>query len=103
MHDIPYTCDPSGHVYNMVVEIPRHTHAKMETSIKSESNPIVQDVKKGKKRFLKNVWPLYGYPGNYGMIPQVLIIFYLFFILIINDLLSFICIKYSIQVCYKSQ
>jgi len=57
-------------VVNMVVEIPKHTHAKMETAIKTPHNPIVQDTKNGKLRFLKNVFPMYGYPFNYGMIPQ---------------------------------
>ena len=61
-------------VVNMVVEIPKHTHAKMETAIKTPHNPIVQDTKNGKLRFLKNVFPMYGYPFNYGMIPQVIIL-----------------------------
>ncbi|MES1904926.1 MAG: Inorganic pyrophosphatase, partial [Paramarteilia canceri] len=58
-------------VFNMIVEIPRFTHKKMEISLKIDKNPIVQDIKKGKPRFLPNVFPCYGYPANYGALPQV--------------------------------
>ena len=34
-------------------------------------NPIKQDVKKGKMRFVKNSFPYKGYIWNYGAIPQV--------------------------------
>lgn len=34
-------------------------------------NPIKQDVKKGKLRFVANVFPHKGYIWNYGAIPQV--------------------------------
>jgi len=34
-------------------------------------NPIKQDVKKGKMRFVKNHFPYRGYMWNYGAIPQV--------------------------------
>lgn len=46
-HDIPLKGDKG---YNMVVEIPKMTKAKMEIATKEESNPIAQDVKKGKLR-----------------------------------------------------
>lgn len=34
-------------------------------------NPIKQDVKKGKLRFVANIFPHKGYIWNYGAIPQV--------------------------------
>jgi inorganic pyrophosphatase len=62
-HDIPL--EGSDGSYNMVVEIPKMTKAKMEVSTKEESNPIAQDIKKGKLR---------DYHGpicwNYGCLPQ---------------------------------
>lgn len=33
-------------------------------------NPIVQDTKKGKLRFVPNVFPHKGYIWNYGAFPQ---------------------------------
>ena len=47
-HDIPLMGEGGG--YNMVVEIPKMTKAKMEVATKEESNPIAQDIKKGKLR-----------------------------------------------------
>lgn len=84
----------------MVVEIPRWTNAKFEVHIfesyyfKSlnvcylyylriqgfflfqiatgeKFNPIKQDVKKGKLRFVRNCFPYKGYIWNYGALPQV--------------------------------
>ena len=52
-------------VYNMVTEIPKYGLAKMEVDTKGESNPIVQDEKKGKLRFYHG--PIFW---NYGCIPQ---------------------------------
>ena len=46
-HDIPLK---DGDMYNMVVEIPKMTKAKMEVATKEENNPIAQDIKKGKLR-----------------------------------------------------
>ncbi|EDO08636.1 inorganic pyrophosphatase family protein [Babesia bovis T2Bo] len=64
-HGIPYKCTTSG-LYNMVVEIPRHTTAKMEIATTLEGNPIKQDVlKDGSLRYLD--CPYYW---NYGAIPQ---------------------------------
>lgn len=34
-HDIPLLADDTGKVFNMVVEIPRWTNAKMEVGIKT--------------------------------------------------------------------
>lgn len=33
-------------------------------------NPIIQDTKKGKLRFVPNVFPHKGYIWNYGAFPQ---------------------------------
>lgn len=33
-------------------------------------NPIIQDTKKGKLRFVRNVFPHHGYIHNYGAFPQ---------------------------------
>lgn len=34
-------------------------------------NPIKQDVKKEKLRYVNNVFPYHGYIWNYGALPQV--------------------------------
>jgi hypothetical protein len=34
-------------------------------------NPIKQDIKKGKLRFVRNCFPHKGYLWNYGAFPQV--------------------------------
>ncbi len=54
----------------MVVEVPRWTNAKMEINLKEKLNPIKQDVKKGKLRFVANCFPHKGYIWNYGALPQ---------------------------------
>ncbi|CAG7721219.1 unnamed protein product [Allacma fusca] len=69
-HDIPLQPDPEKKVFNMVVEIPRWTNAKMEIATKDPLNPIKQDVKKGKLRFVHNCFPHHGYIWNYGALPQ---------------------------------
>lgn len=70
-HDIPLVAShENGTLYNMVVEIPRWTNAKMEISTKEPFNPIKQDVKKGKLRYVQNVFPYHGYIWNYGALPQ---------------------------------
>ncbi|NXE16889.1 IPYR pyrophosphatase, partial [Lophotis ruficrista] len=71
-HDIPIYADAGKNVFNMVVEVPRWTNAKMEIATKDPLNPIKQDVKKGKLRYVANVFPHKGYIWNYGAIPQVL-------------------------------
>ncbi|ELK32383.1 GTP-binding protein SAR1a [Myotis davidii] len=67
-HDIPIYADKD--VFNMVVEVPRWSNAKMEIATKDPLNPIKQDVKKGKLRYVANVFPYKGYIWNYGAIPQ---------------------------------
>lgn len=69
-HDIPLFADKENGVFNMVVEIPKWTNAKMEISTKDLMNPIKQDIKKGKVRFVKNSFPYKGYIWNYGALPQ---------------------------------
>ncbi|KAL0964569.1 hypothetical protein UPYG_G00325770 [Umbra pygmaea] len=69
-HDIPIYADESQNLFNMVVEVPRWTNAKMEIATKDPLNPIKQDVKKGKLRYVANVFPHKGYIWNYGAIPQ---------------------------------
>ena len=62
-HDIPL--EAGGGAYNMVTEIPKYGLAKMEVDTKGESNPIMQDTKKGKLRFYHG--PIFW---NYGCLPQ---------------------------------
>uniref|UniRef100_A0A7S4JFP9 inorganic diphosphatase n=2 Tax=Odontella aurita TaxID=265563 RepID=A0A7S4JFP9_9STRA len=61
-HDIPLKGDEG---YNMLVEIPKMTKAKMEVATKEENNPIAQDIKKGNLRDYHG--PIFW---NYGCLPQ---------------------------------
>lgn len=88
-HDIPLYANEQQTILNMVVEVPRWTNAKMEVcsgklnglssrltsrlQISKEDylNPIKQDTKKGKLRFVRNCFPHKGYLWNYGAFPQV--------------------------------
>lgn len=70
-HDIPLIPnDQEPKVFNMIVEIPRWTNAKMEINKQEIFNPIKQDIKKGKLRFVDNCFPYHGYIWNYGAFPQ---------------------------------
>uniref|UniRef100_A0A3B5M4S5 inorganic diphosphatase n=1 Tax=Xiphophorus couchianus TaxID=32473 RepID=A0A3B5M4S5_9TELE len=71
-HDIPLIAesDENKVLYNMVVEVPRWSNAKMEIATKEPLNPIKQDVKKGKPRYVANIFPHKGYIWNYGALPQ---------------------------------
>ena len=69
-HDIPLYQDQEGTILNMVVEIPRWTNAKMEIDLHEQLNPIRQDIKHGKPRFVANCFPYKGYIWNYGFLPQ---------------------------------
>ena len=67
----------------MIVEVPRWTNAKMEISKEEQFNPIKQDIKKGRLRFVRNCFPHHGYIWNYGAFPQVCIFkpfLYIFFL-----------------------
>ncbi|KAI6656679.1 Inorganic pyrophosphatase-like [Oopsacas minuta] len=70
MHDIPLLSSKEPPIYNMVVEVPRWSNAKMELSTKEPLAPIKQDIKKGKLRFVNNCFPYHGYLWNYGAFPQ---------------------------------
>jgi inorganic pyrophosphatase len=70
-HDIPLFADQSNGILNMIVEVPRWTNAKMEISKEESFNPIKQDIKKGRLRFVRNCFPHHGYIWNYGAFPQV--------------------------------
>ncbi|XP_058790880.1 inorganic pyrophosphatase isoform X2 [Phymastichus coffea] len=70
MHDIPLFADEANKTFHMVVEIPRWTNAKMEINLKETLNPIKQDVKNGKLRYVANCFPHHGYIWNYGALPQ---------------------------------
>ena len=73
-HDIPLlasSASASPQIFNMVVEIPRWSNAKKEISKDDDYNPIKQDIKKGKLRFVRNCFPHHGYPFTYGALPQV--------------------------------
>ncbi|GAB7332057.1 hypothetical protein MBLNU13_g03949t2 [Cladosporium sp. NU13] len=69
-HDIPLYANEQQTILNMVVEIPRWTNAKQEISKEETLNPIKQDTKKGKLRFVRNCFPHKGYLWNYGCFPQ---------------------------------
>ncbi|XP_030881321.1 inorganic pyrophosphatase 2, mitochondrial isoform X3 [Leptonychotes weddellii] len=64
--------DEYENLFNMVVEVPRWTNAKMEIATKEPLNPIKQDTKDGKLRYVANIFPHKGYIWNYGALPQVL-------------------------------
>jgi inorganic pyrophosphatase len=63
-HDIPAYTENKDEL-NFVCEIPKYGTAKMECDTKGESNPIIQDSKKGKARFYHG--PIFW---NYGYVPQ---------------------------------
>lgn len=69
-HDIPLFANKENQVFNAVIEIPRWSNAKMEINKKEKLNPITQDVKKNKLRFVNNCFPHHGYIWNYGALPQ---------------------------------
>ncbi|KAF7964509.1 hypothetical protein HWV62_6761 [Athelia sp. TMB] len=55
---------------NMIVTAPRWTNAKMEISKDESLNPLKQNAKKGRLRYMKNCFPHHGYLWNYGVLPQ---------------------------------
>jgi len=64
-HGIDTWADKEANVVNAIIEISKNTRPKMEVATKEESNPIKQDMKKGKLRD----YPLDIF-WNYGMIPK---------------------------------
>ena len=69
-HDVTLNYNRAEGTVNMIVEIPRYEQGKFEISKDLPLNPIVQDTKKGKQRFINNIYPFHGYPCNYGAVPQ---------------------------------
>ncbi|AET40072.1 inorganic diphosphatase IPP1 Ecym_5311 [Eremothecium cymbalariae DBVPG len=69
-HDVPLYADEENKIFNMIVEIPRWTNAKLEITKEEALNPIIQDTKKGKLRYVRNCFPHHGYIHNYGALPQ---------------------------------
>merc|ERR1711915_214593 len=69
-HDIPLFANEGNKIFNMVVDVPRWTNAKMEIATTDELNPIKQDTKKGKLRYVANCFPHKGCIWNYGALPQ---------------------------------
>ncbi|KAI7906845.1 inorganic pyrophosphatase [Cokeromyces recurvatus] len=69
-HDVPLFVDSEKKIVNMIVEVPRWSNAKFEIATNEPFNPIKQDVKKGKLRFVRNCFPFKGYIWNYGALPQ---------------------------------
>ncbi|KAJ2955687.1 hypothetical protein NQZ79_g8347 [Umbelopsis isabellina] len=69
-HDIPLFANAEKTIFNMIVENPRWANAKLEISREETLNPIKQDIKKGKLRFVRNCFPYKGYIWNYGAFPQ---------------------------------
>ncbi|XP_055005901.1 inorganic pyrophosphatase-like [Boleophthalmus pectinirostris] len=69
-HDIPLYADEAQNIFHAVIEVPRWTNAKMEIATKEPLNPVKQDVKNDKVRYVANVFPHKGYIWNYGAIPQ---------------------------------
>jgi nucleosome-remodeling factor subunit len=61
-HDIPLVNEQYSSkgnqnetVYNMVVEVPRWTTAKMEINKQLKLNPLVQDIKNGLNKFIFDI------------------------------------------------
>ncbi|KAJ5220273.1 hypothetical protein N7468_009477 [Penicillium chermesinum] len=69
-HDIPLYANAEKTILNMVVEIPRWTNAKQEISKDEFLNPIKQDTKKGKLRFVRNCFPPQGLPLELRCLPS---------------------------------
>ena len=71
-HDVKLFTTTPG-VYRMIVEIPRWTNAKLEISKNEVYNPIKQDMKKGKLRFVDNCFPYHGYIWYFYLMSDTLL------------------------------
>ncbi|KAJ2417169.1 inorganic diphosphatase activity protein [Coemansia sp. RSA 2530] len=69
-HDIPLVANASTREYNMICEIPRWSNAKLEVDTSTPFNPIKQDSKNGRPRYVADIFPYKGYIWNYGAFPQ---------------------------------
>ena len=65
-HDLPLFSNENSKVYNLVVEIPMYSTAKMEMMKDELGNPIMQDVKDDAPRYYSYGTPFF----NYGFIPR---------------------------------
>jgi len=65
LSDIPLWVNKANAIGNMIVEIPKGTHPKLEMNVTAPLNPIKQDVKKGALRSIHD-----AYPFNYGAFAQ---------------------------------
>uniref|UniRef100_A0A8D8X2J3 inorganic diphosphatase n=1 Tax=Cacopsylla melanoneura TaxID=428564 RepID=A0A8D8X2J3_9HEMI len=72
MHDILLYANYDDKIYNMIVEIPKGTNAKMAISLGDPMNPLKQCTKDGKlvSVHLPHVLPHNGYIWNYGAFPN---------------------------------
>ena len=55
----------------VAVSIDMSTDRARQISKEEVLNPIKQDIKKGKLRYVRNCFPHHGYLWNYGAFPQV--------------------------------
>jgi len=70
-HQIPLVANADKKTYHFFCEIPRGTNAKMEIATGEDPhNPIKQDIKNGKLRYVADVNGSKGYFCNYGAFPQ---------------------------------
>jgi 3'-phosphoadenosine 5'-phosphosulfate synthase len=65
-HDVPVFSNENTKTYNLVVEIPMYSTAKMEMMKDELGNPIMQDVKDNAPRYYSYGTPFF----NYGFIPK---------------------------------
>uniref|UniRef100_A0A8D8LIX3 inorganic diphosphatase n=1 Tax=Cacopsylla melanoneura TaxID=428564 RepID=A0A8D8LIX3_9HEMI len=74
-HDIPINRDYQEKIFNMIVEIPKGTNAKMAISLGEALNPIKHVLKNGNPEYVHvpNLLPNInhtGYIWNYGALPN---------------------------------
>ena len=60
-----------GCVHNVSIRLFELLCVYSQIAVGEELNPIKQDVKKGKLRYVNNCFPYHGYLWNYGALPQV--------------------------------
>lgn len=60
-----------AHIYIHLHTVHLHNCFVFQIATKEPLNPIKQDVKKGKLRYVANIFPHKGYIWNYGALPQV--------------------------------
>uniref|UniRef100_A0A8D9F6Q0 inorganic diphosphatase n=1 Tax=Cacopsylla melanoneura TaxID=428564 RepID=A0A8D9F6Q0_9HEMI len=71
IHDIPLYANHDHKIFNMIVEIPRLSNAKLEISLKETLNPLRHATKNGTLRYVNKVVPHDGgFLVNYGALPN---------------------------------